>query len=229
MWSGPRNISTALMRSFGARNDTVVVDEPFYAHYLAVTGLDHPGRDEVMASQPTDWRTVVGTLTGPLPPGISLFYQKHMTHHLLPDIGLGWLAALSHAFLIRDPACVVASYAKVREPTLEELGYPQQVEIFRRYGGPVVDAADVLRDPAGVLCRLCEALGVGWDPAMLSWEPGPRVTDGVWARHWYGSVETSTGFAGYAPRPADVPDRLTSLVDAAMPYYEELAIQRIAA
>src|SRR5882757_253443 len=136
MWSGPRNISTAMMRSFGERADTIVVDEPPYAHYLYTTGLDHPGRDAIVASQPTDWRAVAATLTGPLPDGISVFYQKHMTHHLLPDVGRAWLSALSHAFLIRDPAYVVASYAKVREPTLDDLGYPQQVEIFRRYGGP---------------------------------------------------------------------------------------------
>jgi hypothetical protein len=229
MWSGPRNISTAMMRSFGQRADTIVVDEPLYAHYLFATGLDHPGRDAVVASQPTDWRAVAATLTGPLPDGISVFYQKHMTHHLLPDVGRSWLGVLSHAFLIRDPAYVVASYAKVREPTLDDLGYPQQVEIFRRYGGPVIDAADVLRDPAGVLSRLCEALGIDWDPAMLGWQPGPRDTDGVWAPHWYGKVETSTGFATHDARPAAVPSRLQALVDAAMPYYEELAVQRLAA
>jgi hypothetical protein len=229
MWSGPRNISTAMMRSFGTRADTIVVDEPLYAHYLAATGLDHPGRADVLASQATDWRTVAAMLTGPLPDGVAVFYQKHMTHHLLPDVGRGWLTALSHAFLIRDPAYVVASYAKVREPTLDDLGYPQQIEIFQRYGGPVVDVADILRDPAGVLSRLCEALGIGWDPAMLHWRAGPRDTDGVWAPHWYGGVEKSTGFASSESVPAVVPDRLRSLVDAAMPFYEKLAVQRLAA
>jgi hypothetical protein len=229
MWSGPRNISTAMMRSFDERADTIVVDEPLYAHYLYATGIDHPGRDDILASQPTDWRVVAAGLTGPMPDGISVLYQKHMSHHLLPDVGRAWLSVLSHAFLIRDPAYVVASYAKVREPTLDDLGYPQQVEIFRRYGGPVVDAADMLRDPPGVLCRLCEALGIDWDPAMLRWRPGRRDTDGVWAPHWYGKVETSTGFAAYDPAPALVPSRLQPLVDAAMPYYEELAVQRLAA
>jgi hypothetical protein len=227
MWSGPRNISTAMMRSFGSRADTVVVDEPFYAHYLAVTGLDHPGRDAVLASQPNRWEDVAAALTGPLPAGVAVFYQKHMAHHLLPGMGRSWLAGLTHAYLIRDPAHVVASYARVRdEPTLADLGYPQQVEIFRAYGGPVVDAADVLRDPAGTLRRLCAALGIPFDEAMLHWPAGPRDTDGVWAPHWYAAVQASTGFAPYRPAPAEVPARLRPLVAAAQPYYDELAAHR---
>jgi hypothetical protein len=228
MWSGPRNISTALMRSFGARTGTLVVDEPLYAHYLAATGLEHPGRAEILASQPTDWPTVAAQLTGPLRDGVALHYQKHMAHHLLPDVGREWLAALRHGYLIRDPAHVVASYAKVRgQPTLEDLGYPQQVEIFRRYGGPVVDAADILRDPAGVLAGLCAAIGTGFQPAMLRWEPGRRDTDGVWAPWWYAGVESSTGFSAPDPAPAAVPGRLLDLVAAAQPYYDELAAHRI--
>jgi hypothetical protein len=230
MWSGPRNVSTALMRSFGARADTVVVDEPLYSYYLTATGLDHPGRDEVIASQPARWQDVAVELTGPLPAGIEVHYQKHMTHHLLPEVGRDWLGELSNAYLIRDPAHVVASYAKVRgEPTLADLGYLQQTEIFRAYGGPVLDAADLLRDPARALSRLCAALGIDWDPAMLRWPPGPRDTDGVWAPHWYASVEASTGFAAYDPTPAEVPDRLRWLVDAARPYYDELYPHRVTA
>ncbi|MFC4045752.1 HAD family hydrolase [Dactylosporangium siamense] len=222
MWSGPRNISTAMMRSFGARADTVVVDEPLYAHYLAATGLEHPGREEILASQPVDWAQAAGALLAPVPAGV--FYQKHMTHHLLPDVGREWLGSVHNAFLIRDPAHVVASYAKVRgEPTLADLGYEQQVEIFRAHGGPVVDAADVLRDPAGTLGRLCGALGIPWDPAMLAWPAGRRDTDGVWAPHWYAAVEASTGFAAHDPRPADVPPRLSWLVEAATPLYTELS------
>lgn len=228
MWSGPRNLSTALLRSFGARADTVVVDEPLYAHYLAVTGIDHPGRDEVLASQPKDWETVAEQLTGPLPDGRSVYYQKHMTHHLLPDVGREWIGRLANAYLIRDPALVVASYAKVRSaPTLAELGYVQQAELFSRYGGPVVDAVDLLRDPPGVLERLCAALGIPFDPAMLSWPPGRRDTDGVWAPHWYAEVERSTGFGPYAEKKSDVPENLRSLVDQARPYYEALASHRL--
>ncbi|WP_433824739.1 HAD family hydrolase [Actinoplanes sp. CA-015351] len=228
MWSGPRNISTAMMRSFGSRADTVAVDEPLYAYYLAATGIEHPGREEILAAQPQRWPDVAARLTGPIPGGPAVFYQKHMTHHLLPDVGREWLGALTHAFLIRDPAHVVASYAKVRgEPTLDDLGYPQQLEIFRSFGGPVVDAADVLRDPATTLGRLCEALGIGFDEAMLSWAPGPRAEDGVWAPHWYAAVERSTGFGAYDPSPAQVPDRLLPLVEAAQPYYDEMAAHRL--
>jgi hypothetical protein len=230
MWSGPRNVSTALMRSFGSRTDTLVVDEPLYAFYLHATGIEHPGRNEVTASQPTDWRSVARALTGPLPEGVDVHYQKHMAHHLLPEVDRDWLSGLTHAFLIRDPAHVVASYAKVRgEPTLADLGYPQQVELFRRSGGPVVDAADLLHDPATVLASLCAAVGIGYDPAMLSWQPGRRDTDGVWAPWWYAGVEASTGFAAPDPRPVVVPDRLAGLVDAARPYYEELAARRLVA
>ena len=218
MWSGPRNISTAMLRSFGARAGTLVVDEPLYAYYLAATGLDHPGRADVLASQPHRWQDVAEALTGPLPPGVEVYYQKHMTHHLLPEVGREWVGRLTNAYLIRDPAQVVASYAKVRgEPTLADLGYAQQVEIFRAYGGPVVDAADVLRDPPGVLAQLCDALGIAFDPAMLSWEPGRRDTDGVWAPHWYAAVEASTGFGRYDPAPAEVPEQYRALAAAARP------------
>jgi Sulfotransferase domain len=228
MWSGPRNLSTAMMRSFGNRSDCTAVDEPFYAAYLAETGLDHPGRDEVIASQPTDWRVVCAELTdGPV--ATPLQYQKHMTHHLLPDIDRSALAGLRHAFLVRDPERVLTSYAKVREePTLDDLGLPQQAELFERYGGPVVDAADVLRDPAATLGRLCEALGIGFDEAMLSWPAGPRDTDGVWAPHWYAGVEASTGFAPYSPGSGDpLPDHLQPLLERCRPYYDALAAYRL--
>lgn len=228
MWSGPRNVSTALMRSFGARTDTLVVDEPLYAYYLDATGLDHPGRADVLASQPNRWQDVAAALTGPLPDGVAVYYQKHMAHHLLPDVGRGWLPDLAHAYLIRDPEHVVASYAKVRgAPTLADLGYVQQVEIFRAVGGPVVDAADLLRDPAGVLERLCAALGIGYDPAMLSWAPGRRETDGVWAPHWYAGVEGTTKFGPYTPPSGPVPERLAPLVEQARPHYDELYAHRV--
>jgi hypothetical protein len=230
MWSGPRNVSTALLRSFGARRDTLVVDEPLYAHYLAVTGLDHPGRADVLASQPQRWEDAVTALTAPLPAPFTVHYQKHMAHHLLPGVGRDWLATVHNAYLIRDPAAVIASYAKVRgEPTLDDLGYPQQLELFRAHGGPVVDAADLLCAPQDVLTTLCEALGINFDSAMLAWPAGPRETDGVWAPHWYAAVESSTGFAPYRPTRSDVPDRLVPLAREAQPYYDELAAHRIAA
>src|SRR3954471_1347093 len=229
MWSGPRNLSTAMMRSFENRADCTVVDEPLYAAYLAATGLDHPGRDGVLASQPTDWRTVVEQLrSGAV--ATPLQYQKHMTHHLLPEMDRSALGGLRHAFLVRDPERVLTSYAKVRdEPTLEDLGLPQQVELFETYGGPVVDAADVLRDPRGTLGALCAALGTDFDEAMLSWPAGPRDSDGVWAPHWYAGVEASTGFAPYSPGGGDpLPERLRPLLERCRPYYDALAPHRLA-
>lgn len=230
MWSGPRNLSTALMRSFENRADCSVVDEPLYAYYLAETGLDHPGREDVLASQPQDWPSVVAAITsGPVATPVQ--YQKHMTHHLLPAVDRGALAGLQHAFLIRDPERVLVSYSKVRdEPTLADLGLPQQVEIFERFGGPVVDAADLLAAPEGVLRRLCAALGLAFDPAMLSWPAGPRDSDGVWAPHWYAGVEASTGFAAHSPGSSDpLPDRLLPLLEQCRPSYERLAAHRLRA
>jgi len=229
MWSGPRTISTALMRSFGNRSDTVVVDEPLYGYYLARTDVQHPGRDEVIASMPADWREVLAQLaTAPLPSGKSVYYQKHMTHHLLAEVDRGLLARLSHAFLIRDPRRLLASYARVRsQPVLADLGLEQQAEIFRAFGGPVIDSADILRDPRAALEALCDALGLAFDPAMLSWPPGPRPTDGVWARYWYDSVWRSTGFGPYLDSAAELPPELEPLAAACQPFYEELAAHRL--
>lgn len=224
MWSGPRNLSTAMMRSFGNRPDTSVVDEPLYAAYLHATGIDHPGAAEIIASQSPDPAVVLRELTsGDVPTPVH--YQKHMTHHVLPTTPREPLAHLTHAFLVRHPERVLVSYAKVRaEPTLEDLGLPQQVELYERFGGPVVDAADVLRDPRATLHALCAALGLAFDEAMLSWPAGPRASDGVWAPHWYAGVEASTGFAAESPGTGDpLPDRLRPLLDRCLPYYERLA------
>jgi hypothetical protein len=234
MWSGPRNISTAMMRAWENRLDTAVVDEPFYACYLAATGLDHPGREEVIRSQPTDWRQVAAAMVGAVPGGKAVYYQKHMSHHMLPDFGREWLDQVTNCFLLRAPAEVVASYAETRRtPALDELGFLQQAELFdreaERVGSapPVLDAADVLQDPAGMLRALCTALGTEFDARMLSWRPGPRPTDGVWARHWYASVLQSTGFHSRRARSKPVPPGLEPLVDAALPVYERLAAHRL--
>ena len=234
MWSGPRNISTAMMRAWENRPDTAVVDEPFYACYLAATSADHPGREEVIASQPTDWRVVVESLTGPAPGGKAIHYQKHMTHHMLPEFGRDWLDGVNNCFLIRTPIEVVASYVETRNaPTLEDLGFHQQEEIFARVADrlgrppPVIDAADVLRNPAGMMAALCAAVGVEFDARMLSWPPGPRSTDGVWARYWYAAVERSTGFNPRRASIKPVPRALEPVVEAAMPVYERLAAHRL--
>jgi len=233
MWSGPRNISTAMMRAFENRPDCAVVDEPFYAAYLAATGLDHPMRAAVLASQPQDWRTVAKGLVEDEPAPV--FYQKHMTHHMLPEVGLDWMAACRNAFLIRDPAAVLASYVRNRaEVTLEDIGVVRQRELFDheadRLGRapPVVEAADVLADPRGALSGLCAALDIAFREEMLSWPAGPRASDGVWAPAWYAAVERSTGFS--APERAAPPpltDELARIADQARPHYEALARWKI--
>jgi hypothetical protein len=229
MWSGPRTISTALMRAWENRADTVVVDEPLYGFYLARTGIPHPGRDEIIKSMPDEWPVVLDQLCSvPLPDGKTVYYQKHMTHHLLPEVDRGALRGLRHAYLIRDPRQLLASYARVRaEPVLADLGLPQQLEIFRLLGGPVVDAGDILRRPRPMLEALCDALGVPFDPAMLSWPAGPRPTDGVWARYWYDGVRRSTGFGPYREAVADVPPGLEPLARECQPFYDEMYAHRL--
>ncbi len=221
-----------MMRSFGNRADTAVIDEPFYAAYLAVSGIGHPMRDESMASQPTDWRKVVEAILGPAPGRKPIYYQKHMTHHMLPSFGRDWIARCRNAFLIRAPEDVLASYVEKRENVvLEDIGFVQQREIFEReadrlgHAPPVIDAADVLRNPRNVLSALCTALDIPFTEDMLHWAPGRRPSDGVWAAVWYDSVERTTGFS--PPRPPvsceSLRDDLKALARAARPHYERLS------
>jgi Sulfotransferase domain len=234
MWSGPRNISTAMMRAWGNRPDTFVIDEPFYAYYLEQTGKEHPGADEVIATGETDWRKVTARLTGPVPNDRRIFFQKQMTHHLLPDIDREWLNAVTNCFLIRDPREVIASYVKKREnPSFEDLGFVQQAEIFdyvlSRTNSipPVVDAKDVLVNPEHALRLLCDAVGVEFSNSMLSWAPGIRETDGIWARHWYTEVAKTTSFRPYRERVHDVPERLAEVYDRCQKCYERLYQYRL--
>lgn len=234
MWSGPRNISTAMMRSWENRSDTYVCDEPLYAHYLNETRLDHPGRDEVIASQPTDWQAVVKWLTGPVPEEKSIFYQKHMTHHLLPNIGRDWLNQVTNVFLIRDPRDMMTSLAKVLPKVrLTDTGMSQQWEIFRQVQTQtgstpaVIDARDVQNHPESVLPQLCESVDVAFDPAMLQWPTGPRATDGIWAKHWYAAVEKSTRFEPYKSKNESVPEELSEILDECIAIYDRLAEYRI--
>lgn len=233
VWSGPRNISTALMRAWENREDTVVVDEPFYAHYLAATGLDHPGRDEVIAAGETDWRKVVDALLGPVPDGVAVFYQKHMTGHLLPEIDRGWIRELTNVLLIRDPREVVASYTRARASvTPDDIGLPQQVRLHEELTAagvpmPVVDAADFLRSPEAYLRALCAYAGVPFTERMLHWPAGRRESDGVWAPYWYAAVERSTGFAPYRPRNPDLTGPAAEVATACLPLYEHLRAHRL--
>ena len=235
MWSGPRNISTAMMRSWGNRPDTFVCDEPFYAHYLQATGREHPGAAQVIADGETDWRKVIARLSGNVPDGKRIFYQKQMTHHLLPHIDRAWLGTVTNCFLIRDPAEVIASYIrKNNDPALEDIGFVQQAEIFdwvrARSGAipPVIDAHDVLENPEKILRLLCDAIGVEFREALLSWPPGLRETDGIWAKHWYGEVATSTSFhKPYNRDPEEVPARLSAIYEKARKAYELLHKHRL--
>ena len=235
MWSGPRNISTAMMRSWGNRPDTFVCDEPFYAHYLHATGRDHPGAGEVIASGQTDWRKVVEALTGDVPHGKRIFYQKQMTHHLLPGIDRAWLGAVTNCFLIRDPAEVIISYTrKNNDPALEDIGFVQQAEIFdwvRGHTGaipPVIDARNALEDAEKTLRLLCDAVGVEFMEAMLSWPPGLRQTDGKWAKHWYGEVEKSTGFRKPPHQDREpIPERLRGVYERSRECYVRLYEYRL--
>jgi hypothetical protein len=234
VWSGPRNISTAMMRAWGNRADTFVCDEPLYAHYLRVTGLPHPGADEVIAYHESDWRKVVDWLTDAVPEVKPIFYQKHMTHHLLPEIDRNWLGRVTNCFLIRHPQEVITSYiAKNNDPTVEDVGFIQQAEIFEwvrdRTGKvpPVLDAKEIQQNPRHMLGLLCDALGVEFSEAMLSWPPGLRTTDGIWAKHWYKEVETSTCFRPYKPKVKPVPESLRDVYEQSLEFYEQLHEHRL--
>jgi hypothetical protein len=226
VWSGPRNISTALMRSWENRSDCRVVDEPLYAYYLAVTGLDHPGRDKVIAAGETSWQAVVADLVAPVE---GIYYQKHMAHHLLPQLPRDWIGSLTNLLLVRDPAEVVASYMRSRaDIAAEDIGLEQQSELYDQLGAPpVIDAADFLRDPEGYLRWLCSYIDVDFTEAMLHWPTGPRASDGVWAPYWYDAVLASTGFAPYRTRDVELHGAALEAAQGSRPDYERLHAARV--
>ena len=234
MWSGPRNLSTAMMRAWENRGDTAVWDEPFYACYLSATGADHPAADEVIAAGESDWRRVAEGLTGAVPGNRAVFFQKHMTHHLLPGIDRGWMDEVENCFLIRDPREVIASYARIRDDVnAHDVGIVQQAEIYdyaasRCKRAPLVlDARDLLENPRGVLSALCEGLGIAFTERMLSWPPGPRPSDGVWARYWYASVYESTGFKAHVSTAHRLPAHLEPLASESERLYRRLWRRRL--
>jgi hypothetical protein len=225
-----------MLRAWENRHDTWVVDEPLYAHYLTRVRVTHPGVEEVIAHHETDWQVVARQLTGPVPEGRSIYYQKHMAHHWLPHLRGEWVLQLSNAFLIRHPAEMLPSLAaKMGPPVLRDTGLPQQLEIFEMVRSatgripPVLDTEDVLRDPRGLLSRFCGVLRIPFTEQMLSWPPGRRPTDGIWAKYWYDAVEKSTGFEPYAPRPRTVPPDLEPLLQECLPLYEALRAHRLVA
>ena len=229
MWSGPRNISTAMMRAFENRSDCEVWDEPLYGYYLSATGLQHPGAAEVIADQGTDWRAITNRCAGEVPAQKTIFYQKHMTLHLLPEIDRQWISSLNNCFLIREPERVVASYRAVRQDlTLDDIGFVQQAELFdfvNKTTGAiplVIDSRKFLLDPEAGLRRLCDWIGLAFESSMLNWRKGARDSDGVWARYWYDSVWNSTGFANYQNQPLSLRASDQVIADQARPYYEHL-------
>lgn len=233
-WSGPRNLSTALMRSFSQRGDTRALDEPLYGHYLATTGAPHPGRDDLIRELETDARTVVEEVVlGPCDRPV--LFMKQMVHHLTPELDLAFLDRCVNVLLIRDPAEVISSLVnQLPQPVMRDVGLARQVELFRdlRARGqepPVVDARELLTDPEHVLRELCDRIGLAWDPAMLSWPAGRQPEDGPWARYWYDNVHASTGFAPYRPRDAEVPDSCRALLAECRALYDELLVGAIRA
>lgn len=234
MWSGPRNLSTALMYAFSARGDCAVWDEPFYAAYLDATGLIHPLRDQIIATHDPDPDRVAATCKGPVPQQQSLFYQKHMTQHMIPAFDRRWMRACQNVFLIRHPARVVASYARKREgASLDDIGFVQQADLYDGVAGwsetppVIIDSDDIRADPEGMLRRLCAAIHIPFTRKMLSWPSGGNEADGIWAPHWYAAVHRSTGFeAAEGPLP-DLGGVYARLAAQALPYYQKLAAQRL--
>jgi hypothetical protein len=234
MWSGPRNLSTAMMYAFAARGDCAVWDEPFYAAYLAKTGIDHPMHDAIVAADGRDSAQVAAACIGQIPQEQSLFYQKHMTLHMIPGFDRGFMRQLRNVFLIRHPAQVIASYSKKRErPTLADIGFVQQVEMFEEVAGwmgtapLVIDSADIRADPAVMLQKLCAGLGIAYTDKMLRWAAGPKPYDGVWAPHWYGAVHRSSGFEDPEGPLPDLAPAYQALSDQALPFYEKLVAYKL--
>ncbi|AXQ94956.1 HAD family hydrolase [Cereibacter azotoformans] len=234
MWSGPRNLSTAMMYAFATRGDCGVWDEPFYAAYLKVTGIDHPMRAQILAAHETDPDVIARRCAGDAPGGEPLFYQKQMTMHLVPGFDRSFMRSCENVFLIRHPARVVASYARKREgPTLADIGYVQQAELFDEVAGwlgrppLVIDSADIRRNPGAALANLCAGLGIPYSEAMLNWPAGGHPSDGIWASHWYGAVHRSTGFDEPEGPLPDLSPPDAELVRQALPHYERLAAHRI--
>ncbi len=228
MWSGPRNLSTAMMYAFGNRADFAVWDEPFYAAYLAKTGLDHPMAGEIIATHEADPAKVAARCIGSIPAQMPNFYMKHMPHHMIAGMPMAWTSECENIHLIRHPARVIASYAAKREQvTAADLGFQQQADMFDEIGGTVIDSSDIRADPEEMLHLLCDVIGLSFDPAMLHWAAGPRPEDGVWAKHWYNAVHGSTGFAGAEGPLPDLTGRDAELLAETLPYFERLQKEKI--
>ena len=228
MWSGPRNLSTAMMYAFGNRPDFAIWDEPFYAPYLAKTGYDHPMAAEIIAAHESDPEKVAERCLNTIPAQKPHFYMKHMPHHMIDGFPTVWAKECINIHLIRHPARVIASYGVKRSDiTDDDIGFRQQAELFDQIGGIVIDSADIRQDPEKKLKKICAAIDLPFDPAMLSWSAGPRPDDGIWAAHWYNAVHKSTGFAGAEGDLPILTGRDVNLLENALPYYDKIAAHKI--
>ncbi len=229
MWSGPRNISTAMMRSFGARSDCAVSDEPFYGAYLKQSGEPQPMADEIIADMDCDWGSIATEMRGPAPDAKAVWYQKHMPHHMIDAVGISDFPDHVHAFLIREPERVIASYAVKRvQVKFDDLRYDRQLEYFKWAWEhsdtvpPVIDSSQFLTNPAGHLEALCDRLGIEWQPEMLHWPVGIRDTDGIWASHWYDKVSASTGFGPPVGALPELTGQAADLAAECRPFYDQM-------
>ena len=234
MWSGPRNISTALMRSFENRSNCFVSDEPFYSYFLHKTRLKHPLRDEIIKSGLIDYNEIIKYITGPIPSSKKLWYQKHMAHHILPGLDMNWIKNMRNCLLIRHPSEVILSYSKKNEiNSIQQLGYSQQIGIYKmlseEIGNPpiIIDAQDLLQEPKKMLINICENLRIKFDEKMLSWPLGSRETDGIWGEYWYKQVEDSVGFKPYIKTDRIIPSKYQIIYDKCMRHYDFLYQNRI--
>ncbi|GAA4643782.1 branched chain amino acid aminotransferase [Pontixanthobacter gangjinensis] len=229
MWSGPRNISTAMMRSFGSRSDCAVSDEPFYGAYLKDSGEPQPMADQIIGDMDCDWDSVASAMRGPSPDNAAVWYQKHMPHHMVGNVGISDFPDHKHAFLIREPERVIASYAMKRVAVkFEDLRYDRQLEYFKLVKNSaseipaVIDSTQFLSDPEGHLKLLCSRIGIPWDKAMLAWQRGIKPSDGIWATHWYDKVAASSGFASEPGRKPKLEGAAAELAEECRPYYDEM-------
>jgi len=234
MWSGPRNVSTALMRSFENRSDCFVSDEPFYSYFLYKTGLKHPLSDKIIKSGLIDYNKIIKYITGHTPFSKNIWYQKHMAHHILEGVNMDWIKNMANCLLIRHPSDVILSYSKKNEiDNIQQLGYLQQIKIYKMLTEEtgvspiIIDAQDLLKEPRKMLIEICKNLKIKFNDKMLSWPPGGRKTDGIWGKHWYKQVEVSTGFKPYLKTDRTIPLRYQNLNNECMKYYDFLFQNRI--
>jgi hypothetical protein len=219
-----------MMYSFAARGDCAVWDEPFYAGYLKMTGLAHPMAEQIISAHVNDVERVAARCLGSVQHEKPHFYMKHMAHHMIKGVPLGWANDCVNVFLIRHPARVIASYAAKREnPTLKDIGFARQQALFQQLGGVVIDSYDIRANPGAMLQLLCAEIGLNWTPDMLNWPAGGHADDGVWGAHWYGAVHQSTGFAGAESRLPELTGEYAELEQLALPYYENLAKAKLGA